>query len=243
MNSVLSSAGLQDVSLADYRRCHAGRFVLVCGCGSSLHELAEPSRFITIGVNDIGRLFDPTYLVVVNPPNQFKGDRFRYVEESKAQALFTQLNLGPVQPPVIPFRLGQYGGTEPALGDTLHYTQNSPYVAVCLAAYMGAKRIGLIGVDFTDDHFFAKTGRHPLAGRLREIDAEYGRLAAALAQRGIELVNLSSTSRLTSLPKANLSWFAITPPQRSAVTDGPSGLRIVSYTTTPVDGVPAILAR
>src|SRR6266567_2061969 len=79
------------------------------------------------------------------------------------------------------------------------YAQNSPYVAVCLAAYMGARRIGLIGVDFTDHHFFAATGRHPLAPRLGAIDAEYGRLAAALARRGVELVNLSRTSRLTTL--------------------------------------------
>lgn len=56
-----------------------------------------PSRRIhTIGVNDVGRLFDPTYLVVVNPRNQFKGDRFRFVEQSKVQALFTQLDLGHV---------------------------------------------------------------------------------------------------------------------------------------------------
>ncbi len=80
---------------------------------------------------------------------------------SRAQALFTQLDLGPVDPPVARFGLGRYGGL-PAEGDgeVLHYTQNSPYVAVCLASYMGAKRIGLIGVDFTEHHFFGATGRH-----------------------------------------------------------------------------------
>ena len=229
--------------LSVHRGGAAGATIIVCGCGPSLHELTDPQRHITIGVNDIGRLFDPTYLVVVNPRSQFKGDRFRYVEHSKAQALFTQLDLGHVRPPVVAFKLGDYAGTGPAVGDTLHYTQNSPYVAVCLAACMGAQRIGLIGVDFTDDHFFAKTGRHPLAGRLKEIDAEYGRLAAALAQRGIELVNLSSTSRLSSLPKVSPSRFASTSSHQPAVADGPSGLRIVSYATTPVAGVPAILAR
>lgn len=45
----------------------------------------------TIGVNDIDRLFTPTYLVVVNPPGQFRSDGFQYVRESKPQALFTQL--------------------------------------------------------------------------------------------------------------------------------------------------------
>jgi glycosyltransferase involved in cell wall biosynthesis len=150
----------------------------------------------------VGRLFDPTYLVVVNPRNQFKADRFAFVEQSRAQFLFTQLDLGPVRPPVVRFKLGRFGGTDVGAGDVLHYTQNSPYVAVCLAAYMGARRIGLIGVDFTDGHFFAPAGRHPLAARLREIDAQYGRLAAALGERGVELVNLSSISRLVSLPRA-----------------------------------------
>lgn len=199
--------GSSTARLADFRQRHRGESVIVCGCGPSLHELTEPQRFITIGVNDIGRLFDPNYLVVVNPRSQFKGDRFRYVEQSKAQALFTQLELGPVRPPVVPFKLGQFAGTTPAVGDVLHHTQNSPYVAVCLAACMGATRIGLIGVDFTDHHFFAKTGRHPLAGRLAQIDREYGALAEALRQRGIELVNLSAASRLQSLPRARVADF------------------------------------
>ncbi|MFL5386798.1 MAG: methyltransferase domain-containing protein [Longimicrobiaceae bacterium] len=225
--------------LQRFRGVHAGETLVVCGCGASLGGLAEPGRFVTIGVNDVGRLFDPTYLVVVNPRNQFKGDRFRWVEESKARALFTQLDLAGVRPPVVRFRLGKYGGTDlRAAGDVLHYAQNSPYVAVCLAAYMGASRIGLIGVDLTDHHFFGATGRHPLAKRLREIDQQYGKLAAALAKGGIELVNLSPVSRLTSLPR-------IRPDQLDGGTprSGATPLRIVSYATTPIAGVPPILAR
>lgn len=190
--------------LASFRNAHADADIVVCGCGRSLNELASPSEYLTIGVNDVGRLFDPTYLVVVNPRSQFKADRFRYVEGSRAEALFTQLDLGRVQPPLVRFRLGKYGGTDAGDGHSLHYTQNSPYVAVCLAAYMGARRVGLIGVDLTDDHFFGRTGRHALAGRVREIDAQYGRLAQALKARGVELVNLSAISRLTSLPHARL---------------------------------------
>jgi hypothetical protein len=207
---------MSGLTLSAYGEVHAGQSVIVCGCGPSLNELAGPERFVTIGVNDVGRLFDPTYLVVVNPRPQFRDGRFQYVERSKAKALFTQLDLGSVSPPVVRFRLGQYGGTEPGHSETLHYTQNSPYVAVCLAAHMGARRIGLIGVDLTDDHFFGRTGRHPLAGRLGEIDAQYGRLGAALSKRGVELVNLSPISRLTSLPRVGLGtgtdWVAAVPP-------------------------------
>lgn len=208
--------------LREFRDIHPAQTILVCGCGESLKELATPGHHITIGVNDVGRLFDPTYLVVVNPRNQFKADRFRFVEQSNAQVLFTQLDLGPVRPRLVRFKLGQFGGTDIGTGDLLHYTQNSPYVAVCLAAYMGARRIGLIGVDFTDGHFFAPGGRHPLAGRLREIDAQYGRLGAALEKRGVELVNLSPISRLTSPHRARLAadgqWTKLVPPLQVVTT-------------------------
>lgn len=242
-------------ALKDFGSARAGASIVVCGCGPSLHELEQPQRFVTIGVNDVGRLFDPTYLVVVNPRQQFEGERFRYVEQSGAQALFTQLDLGTVRPPVVRFKLGQYGGTDNSAGDVLHYTQNSPYVAVCLAAYMGATRIGLVGVDLTEDHFFARTGTHPLSARLREIDAQYARLAAALRQRGVALFNLSARSRLQALPYAELDSMVAAPSaleaaaagaQRNANTSAnpwAKGLRIVSYATTPVAGVPAVLGR
>jgi hypothetical protein len=230
-------------ALREWRGRHQDASILVCGCGESLRDLRPRDDVVTIGVNDVGRVLDPDYLVVVNPRQQFKNDRFRFVESSRARALFTQLDLGRVNPPVIRFRLGRYGGVESET-DSLHYTQNSPYVAVGLAAHFGARRIGLIGVDFTDDHFFARTGRHPLAGRLREIDAQYGRLAESLARRGIELVNLSASSRLTTLRKLPPTEFTKPGAAALPVAEKPAdSLRIVSYSTMPVVGVPEILAR
>ena len=89
-------------SLADFRDRHHGEAIIVCGCGQSLNDLPKPPGCVTIGVNDVGRRFDPTYLVVVNPPRQFSGDRFRYVENSRARFLFTQRDdLGMVQPPIV----------------------------------------------------------------------------------------------------------------------------------------------
>ncbi len=193
--------------LQDYRGLHAGETILVCGCGVSLNDLPLDPPGITIGVNDIGRRFDPSYLVVLNPPSQFRGGRFRHVAESRAQALFTQLELGIAHPRIVRFRLGEYAGTDLSGATALPYTRNSTYVALCLAIYMGAKRIGLIGVDFTDDHFFARTGPHPLGREIGTIDREFGALAAAARERGVQVVNLSPRSRITSLPKAPLSEF------------------------------------
>jgi GT2 family glycosyltransferase/spore maturation protein CgeB len=66
---------------------------------------------------------------------------------------------------------------------------------------MGAKHIGLIGVDFTNDHFFGQTGQHPLANQLARINEEYRILGEALSKRGVEVVNLSKHSRITAFRK------------------------------------------
>lgn len=226
---------------ASFRGIHQDASILVCGCGESLNELAAPERCITVGVNDVGRRFDPTYLVVLNGREQFAGDRFSYVEASRARFVFSQLDLPLRHARPVRIRLGSYAGVE-AADDVLHYTRNSPYVAVCLAAHMGARRIGLIGVDFTESHFFGRTGRHALAGELSTIDREYGRLHEALSRRGVELVNLGSVSRLASLPRRSLAeWQDAS--SAAVAREGGGGLRIVSYATTPVAGVPAILGR
>ncbi len=195
-------------TLADFHNRHAGSTIVVCGCGESLNELTEPERFITIGVNDVGRKFQPNYLVVVNPRDQFTDDRFTYVTNSEAEYLFTQLDLGLARENVVTFNLGTNGGTDLSDPSILHYTQNSPYVALCLAVHMGASRIGLIGVDFTDNHFFAPTGTHPLLAHFPVIDQQYADLHAAIRARGVEVVNLSSQSRLTAFPKLPVADFA-----------------------------------
>lgn len=197
-------------TLAAFAFVHANEPVIVCGCGQSLNELEHPERFVTIGVNDVGRKFQPDYLVVVNPPRQFASDRFRYVENSRARFIFTQLDLGLARDNIVRFTLGTQGGTDFSNRDVLHYTQNSPYVALCLAIHMGAKRIGLIGVDFTNDHFFAPTGVHSLTPQLTIINDQYRRLNAAARARGVEIYNLSASSRLTAFPKLSLAEFAAT---------------------------------
>lgn len=232
------------LSLDSFKGVHHGETIIVCGCGESLNLLELPEQAVTIGVNDVGRRFTPNYLVVVNPRSQFKAGRFQYVASSRAQYVFTQLpNLGIPHPRIVRFRLGKYGGTDFSDPKVLHYTQNSPYVALCLAAHMGARRIGLIGVDFTDHHFFASTGAHALGRKLAAIDAEYRRLVEALRARGVEVFNLSPVSRLTAIPRMPLAGFAPPAGQAAGIATAQPSLTIVSYATTPVAGVPAVLAR
>ena len=202
---------------AHYRDRHRGATIVVCGCGASLELLERPEHFVTIGVNDVGRHFTPDYLVVVNERRQFDPERYLYVERSEARVVFTQIErIGLSHPRIVRFRLGRRGGTDRADAESLHYSNNSPYVAVNLARHLGARRIGLLGVDFNDNHFFGATGRHPLAGQLAQIDREYGALCEACRAEGVELVNLSPTSRLQSLPRASLAAWAGAAPSRHA---------------------------
>jgi hypothetical protein len=196
-------------TLEGFRDYHKDATIIVCGCGNSLRGFAEHDQFITIGVNDVGRLFDPTYLVVLNNRTEFYGDRFAYVARSRARALFSQLDLGVSHPHAVRFNLGQSGGVTWDVPNTLPYTRTSPYVAISLAALMGAKRIGLIGVDFTDHHFFARTGWHPLAGQLAIIELEYRKLADALQARDVRVVNLSTESRLTAFRKGEIGELGL----------------------------------
>jgi hypothetical protein len=238
-------------TLDSFRDIHRGETIVVCGCGESLNELAHPERFITIGVNDVGRCFQPNYLVVVNPRSQFSGDRFHYVENSRAEYLFTQLDLGVPHPNVVKFRLGAYGGTDFSNPDVLHYTQNSPYVALCLAVHMGARHIGLIGVDFTDNHFFAKTGTHALSRQLPTIDGQYRHLGDALRARGVEVFNLSRTSRLTAFPNISVDEFtalanACEQPSKGTVRPLTSEAPVKAFSpipnaTAPVEGGSIVL--
>ncbi len=201
------------------RNAHAGADIIVCGCGASLSGFEPPKDAITIGVNDMGRAFDPDYLMVLNPLHSFADHRRQAIEQTDARCVVSHLDLALPKVPLARFKLGTRGGVDTPRAGQLHYTRNSPFAAVHLAAFMGAKRIGLIGVDFTDHHFFAETGQHPLAQSLLHIDAEYGALVQALAARGITLENLSPVSRLTQVPRragvAPLLPTAATPPKRT----------------------------
>lgn len=195
----------------DFRNRHVNDYLLVLGLGESINELNPRYYPNSIGVNDIGRKITPHYLLNVNNRSQYKGDRFKFIENSEAVYIFTHVarEQGYQRSPIIEFKIQrQPGGVEIGEDGLVPHYRCSPYVACTLAAYMGAKRIGLLGVDFTDGHFWTKDGPHRLNGELQGIDNQFGKLAAHLSTKGVELVNLSPISKLNSLPKAKLQeWI------------------------------------
>ena len=74
---------------------------------------------------------------------------------------------------------------------------------------MGAKHIGLLGVDFTNGHFYnQEDGSHPLikANYLRRLNSAYQVMVNELAKRGTSLYNLSEISKI-EIPKISLEKF------------------------------------
>ncbi len=194
--------------LDDFTHIHRNRKIVVCGCGTSLNLMVVSPTILTIGISDVGRLFTPNYLVVQNYKQNYNEDRFQYILNSQASYCFTPLiylMLNGI--PMIRFRASTYGGVDWLSAGQLPYSSTSAYMALCLAARMGANPIGLIGVDFTEDHFFAKTGVHRLTAKIDKINNEFIKLNHAFLMAGIEVHNLSHSSKLTAFPKTAVETF------------------------------------
>lgn len=159
-------------------------------------------------MNDIGELFTPNYLVVVDPPVAFSDKRRRQVENTDCPLVSqkeTWINREQIR-----IQLSGRGVdclASRGIDNKINHSITSPYVACIVAFCLGAKRIGLLGVDFTDNHFNNNDGKHNLTNRLAEIEKDFGNLCDALKMYGCELVNLSESSVLKSMPKTSIEKF------------------------------------
>jgi hypothetical protein len=196
-------------TLKEFAGIHTGKKIIVCGCGVSLVDFKEHHQdFITIGVNDVSELFDPTYLLVTDHSGRFSSDRRRRVHGTNAKYVFTCAK-GWYHKNLVHFELGSRSLTNLDHPDRIDHYMNSPYAAAILAYKMGAKNIGLIGVDFTDGHFYnLKDGKHPIvkSNYLNKVNSAYQTLSSELAKRGTTLVNLSPISNL-AIRKISLEEF------------------------------------
>ena len=165
---------------------------------------------ITIGVNDAGTKVWCKYLVVVNEPKTFKWDRWPSVRMNNSDFVFTHLSDLPIDNPEgrrIVVNLGKYEGLDLDNYGSIDYTTNSPYMAIVIAYQMGARKIALVGVDFTLNHFFAETGSHVIMREIERVKDQYSKLGKALTGKGIKIGNLSQTSLIESWPKMTLEQF------------------------------------
>ena len=196
--------------LNEFYNFHSGKKIVVCGCGMSLLEFKEHHQdFITIGVNDVPALFDPTYLVITDHPVRFSKTRQDLVNGSNVKAMLTCVK-GWRHERMAMFQLGKKGVgnlNDPNLVD--HFL-NSPYAAINIAYKMGAREIGIVGVDFSEGHFYSpKDGKHSLArmGYMRDINAGYRMIRRELENNGAKLYNLSQISTVEPVEKISIEEF------------------------------------
>jgi len=183
---------------------------IVAGCGSSMNSFTDFSKYYVVGVNDIERILTPDFLVVVNDYRTFTRGRWEWVRDSMSPVIFSHMtNPGPInrKESLALLKLGKRNNPDLSRTDSVDHTMNSPYMGVIIAYQLGAKKIGLVGVDFTQDHFFSKSGTHKLTKGLKNINEEYGVLRAELEKRGVKVANLSTISMLSSWPKMSLEEF------------------------------------
>ena len=205
--------------LSDFYGIHDGEAFVVCGLGRSIASFTSPHLFRTIGVNDIGRALTPDYTFCMDGPSAFPPDRLRHIIATRSRFIFANhpMNIGAGKEVRCPIRKSPI----PCFDDPDALYQigsppTSPFLAICLAAHMGARAIGLIGVDFTAGHFFAHDGPHPLTRALSAIDQRFYVLGNALLDRGVKVFNLSAESKLRAFPRLTLEMFYSL--QRSGVT-------------------------
>jgi hypothetical protein len=189
---------------------HRGEKIVVCGCGMSLHEFKEHhQKFITIGINDVPGLFDPTYLLASDAPGRFLNGRRELLEKSSAKHFFT-FTKGWNHPSVVEMKLGVREIKNLDSQEVFDHCYTSAFVGVELAYKMGAKKIGLIGVDFTEGHFYAPNDGPHISVKTKNferINHGFAKLCIHLKSRGVAIYNLSAQSKLTPLTKISLKEF------------------------------------
>jgi hypothetical protein len=209
INPVENSVQHKDLGrFKDFINAHKDGSFVICGCGASLKNFDSFDNHITIGVNDAGRQVWCKYLVVVNTPNTFKWDRWKYVKDNTSEWVFTHLSNLPIDDSKkVILNLGKYGGVDLQNYGFIDYTTNSPYMAIIIAYQMGASKIAMVGVDFTQNHFFAETGTHIVNRQIDQTVTEYSELGKALIAKGVKIANLSTESMIESWPKMTLEEF------------------------------------
>jgi len=194
---------------------HTDKTAIICGCGQSLNlikdrvDILNNENIITIGVNDVAKLFTPTYTVVVDSPNRFTNNRNLLITKSSSY-IFTQIVDWKIESgKKVLFKLGLKSKLENLYdkNNIIDYSNNSPYMACIIAYKMGCHTIALIGVDFTLNHFYAEDGEHNLikANRLNEINNDYINLYNAFKIKNVNLYNLSENSKVLGIPKLNIN--------------------------------------
>lgn len=202
--------------LAAWRDWHSDQPALVVGCGPSARDrraermiASLPTETVVIVVNDALRYAGrANYCVMVDDPRGFVGkpDRLEWILRTIA---------GPEGVPVftprweweddydaafrIHWRRKQNARIEDwRSGTTMVNSISSMFPAVGIAAFLGCRPIGMIGMDLTSDHALGRRME------IESLNADFADLEKSLRNRGHLLYNLSDQSKLTTVPRGTI---------------------------------------
>lgn len=186
-----------DFYINKYKRC------VVLGNGTSVTSYVKQEGDFTIGVNDICKFMTPNILLIVDTRKQFKSEeRAREIEDTDCIHFVRDEEWNFKKGKSYMFKLGCKGQfVNFDNKEVIDTGYDSPYMACILAAKLRFKEIAIIGVDYTDNHFYAQDGPHNLMRHFDLVDSYYKKLYDFLSSKGIKFVNLSKDSKLTSVPK------------------------------------------
>lgn len=136
--------------------------VSIVACGESAKDWNKIPVDLSIGVNDAWKFGFPTdYLVVVNSPFKFHPrldnkytDRLKVITDSKPKRFFCHnINWKKWLPKAELLSFRPFIGTYRK--GRIYSSKTSPFVAITLAASLGAKEIILWGIDMTNHQTYS----------------------------------------------------------------------------------------
>lgn len=243
------------MEVRDLYERHPDETILVIGGGVSVnnHTEEELGQFTTIGMNQGTRKMLSDYHLLLDPPwchSRQAGlsyplravrNTHTFVTKGWQYAWRKEFEFREVEPydmTVLEFflRNGWRRFERPHYlsvlddwingGERIPYHLNSCGVAVWLAIYMGACRVGILGLDYTKGYFWNPQRvftRKPVA--LQNARWSWGRLhKIAREVFDVEIFNLSPQSLINTLPRANLEeWQPAQQPGPSSTAESETG--------------------
>lgn len=171
--------------------------VSIIGCGSSGKDWANAHCDLSIGVNDMYKFgYHPDWLVVVNMPSKFEGQRLRTIQQTQPTRFLTHsirawAQKGVSKPEYIKNLTGFHTRVTMIRQGFIYTSKTSPIVAMSLAFNEGAKEVILWGVDFKDHSKY----REGTSAGNKEI-AVYRKFIELLDKKGVKTYLGSSGSAL-----------------------------------------------
>jgi hypothetical protein len=202
---------MEEIPLVTMRNKHRGELLLACGTGPSIQGF-DPRGNLTVGANALPRYFRPDYLVFIDSPKVIPEEIWEHIKNYNGH-VFHQAARRSLDPRGVSWgRLTRHairqiktrGPSEKTMrfeDSHLYSGCNSGFAAASLACWMGADTVGVIGVDFTQDH--------PLHQNLLRADKEFALLRQVAELHGTALVNLSPRSAITALPHVEPKEFGL----------------------------------